>query len=102
MARFNDIGPYAKNNVKITTSLENVKEANFGKIKTESQLLAIGFAHQGEKNNTTKLTTDIVLLIREIYTPRCPTNGQKALAARYKVNKSTIYDITSRRRWKHI
>jgi hypothetical protein len=47
-----------------------------------------------------KLTSKQVLEIRSKYKPRIVT--RKMLANEYNVKESTIKDILSRKRWKHI
>lgn len=54
----------------------------------------------GEKNGFSKLTEDVVLLIRSKYKRR--TYGIYKLGEEFGVHPAHVYDIVTRKRWQHI
>lgn len=93
MARFNDRGPYAVDNVKIVKHEENNKEG----LKTRGKLSY----NQGSKSSQAKLTEGQVRKIRKEYVPRDKKKGSAVLARKYGVDKTIIERIIARSSWKH-
>ena len=56
----------------------------------------------GESNPSAKLTEQQVKEIRSLYKPHCRTNGSRALARRYGVEKSTVLRAATGQDWKHV
>ena len=79
MARHGDKGPYAIDNVKCITRIENTKE---------------GSHCGGEEHPSAKLNWEKVDYIRK------STLSQRRLAKLFKVNHSTIKDILKHKTWK--
>ena len=55
---------------------------------------------RGVEHGAAKLTEKDVLAIRAKYIPRIYSTTR--LAAEYKVNRTTIFNIISKKHWKHI
>ncbi len=83
MARHNDIGHYEVGNVSIITQGENHSQA-----------------HKGKRNHNAKFTEDDIRDIRTLYSTGNYSLGN--IADKYKVSKSNICHITTRRTWKHV
>jgi hypothetical protein len=56
----------------------------------------------GEKHGMAKLTEDLVRRMREEYVFGSSTKGTSALAVKYGLHQTTVYDIVTRKLWKHI
>jgi len=112
-----DKAPYSHN---YQQRVKNSKFAYLGGIKVVKQKLGFhgatkeqrsewgrlgGFAtppQKGEKNGGSKLTEQDVLNIRKQYTPYCRTYGSTALAQKFGVDTTTIWQIVTRKTWKHL
>lgn len=80
-------------NLEWVTSSENTRHAiQNGKMKIK----------KGTQCYQSKLTDEQVRYIRRVYIPRHPEFGQLALARRFNVSSSTIYEIISRKTYKDI
>lgn len=91
MARFEDRGPYKSSNVKCILNIYNHKERIPDSGPRERA--------KGINNVKAKLTNKDVELIKKEFTKGIKV---KDLAAKYKVNRVTIYRITQNKGWKHL
>jgi hypothetical protein len=58
--------------------------------------------HRGEQHVKSKLTAEIVREVREIYVPRDPEFGGRALARKYNVSQSTMQLALKGLKWAHV
>lgn len=59
-------------------------------------------AAKGQRVASAVLTEDQVRFIREHYKGHSRTYGEKALAKRFGVGKSAIYDVVRGKQWRHV
>ncbi len=57
---------------------------------------------KGERQGSARLTSELVLKIREEYRFGSRRRGSTALARKYGVTQSTIYNVVTRKRWKYL
>jgi hypothetical protein len=81
MARLGDKGPYKLGNIKCILSTDNSKEAAH---------------HKGSANGNSKLKENMIV---QLYTE---DGCLAAIAAKYEVSYSALYDIRRQRAWKHL
>ena len=80
-------------NLEWVTASENIQHAWDTGLKDS-------YTISGEDNIMSKLTTEQVVRIREVYTPYSSKFGARALSRDFGVNKETILDIVHGRTWK--
>jgi hypothetical protein len=56
----------------------------------------------GQSHPLSKLTDDIVKIVRAEYKPHSRTNGAAALSRRYGVGKTIMHQVIKRERWAHV
>ena len=88
------------NGIKTDNSLDNLEWTTRAKNARHSYRLGLKIPINGEKCKKSKLKTDDVLDIRNLY--RYKKYSQVQIAEIYKVSDRTIFDIVHHKSWKHI
>lgn len=81
-------------NLEWCTNVENIRHSWRSGLRKN-------VAKKGETNHNSKLTRDMVLLIREMYQQR-PLPKQRDIASMFGCKQSTIWNILKRNTWKHV
>ena len=102
-----------KTGTKLTPEhIEIIKLSNTGRVHTQEELKKMSQSQLGEKNHmwgkcgeevgNSKLKKEDVIWIRNNFIKGDLSFGYRALGKKYKVSKTTVMDIISRKLWKNL
>lgn len=89
-----------KNGIKTDNNVDNLEWATASENVTHAFKTGLSQGKKGEANNSSKLTEREVLQIRHLFAMK--VFDMEELSKKYKVTNKTIFNIVTRRVWKHI
>lgn len=91
-----------KNGNKLDNRVDNLERITHSENVQHAYRTGLAKKQIGEENHAHKLTKKDVKYIRSVYLKRDPHYGAVALANKFNVDRTTIYDIVNRRTWREI